>query len=713
MLDALRKYFGYTEFRPLQQEIITAILNKRDVFVLMPTGGGKSLCYQLPSVMQDGLTVVVSPLIALMKDQVDSLGDLGIEAEFINSSLNYDQIEQVKSRLLANQVKLLYVAPERLVLPPFLQFIDNLHISLFAIDEAHCISEWGHDFRPEYRQLVVLRNKFPSVPLVALTATATLLVQDDIIKQLKMIEPLRFQASFNRKNLFYQVLPKGDTYRQLVNYLHAHPAASGIIYCQSRQGVEQLAAALNRDGFRALPYHAGMTPEDRTKNQEAFIKDDVEIIVATIAFGMGIDKPDVRFVIHYDMPKNLEGYYQETGRAGRDGLKSDCILFFSYGDKAKIEYFIEQKPDPQERQVAYDKLHQLIHYAESHNCRRKILLEYFGEAYEVENCQHCDNCLKNRQSFDGTIIAQKLLSCVFRLKERFGLQYVIDVLKGAKSERIFQNGHQYLSTYGIGAEHTKKQWETYARELIHQGYLKIEGGQYPILKLTEKSKAVLFNGEKVTLTAVKELKPAVVKDADLKLDELLFERLKRLRKRIADERNVPPYIIFQDKTLKDMATRIPTTWSQLKTIFGMGEAKLKQYGPRFLKEIIAHTQSMGPKIENESEKTTSHARKGATEYQTLELLRQGLSIKQVAKQRNLTVRTVYNHIERLILLGEEIVLTKFIPSEHQQMIRQAFHTMGVNNLELVRQKLPSVIPMEELRLVRAKMLAEKKRIGTI
>ncbi len=588
----LKKYFGYEEFRPLQKDIIDAALARKDIFVLMPTGGGKSLCYQLPAIVQPGLTVVISPLISLMKDQVDALRDLGVTAEFLNSTMTFEEMDDVKNRLVQNKVKILYVAPERLVLDSFLKFLEKLSIDLFAIDEAHCISEWGHDFRPEYRKLVVLREKFSHVPLMALTATATPVVQKDIVEILKMRQPEIFKASFNRANLFYRVLPKGDTYIHLTDYLRAHPKQSGIIYCQSRKTVDRLAAALNEDGFRALPYHAGLENEERTKNQEAFIRENVDIIVATIAFGMGIDKPNVRFVIHYDLPKNLESYYQETGRAGRDGLKSDCILFYSYGDKAKIEYFIDEKPSEKERKIALKKLHQLIDYCQSSECRRKVILEYFGEAYEEDNCGACDNCLREgdeSKKFDGTIIAQKMLSCVYRLGQRFGMNYVIDVLRGSKSERIFQNGHQHLSTYGIGNNIPRKRWIAFAQELIRLGYLKIEGSTYPVMKLTPKSKNVLFGDEKVMLTPYVERRPKKAV-APTDYDDKLFEQLRQLRKRIADERNVPPYVIFHDRTLQELAEKMPTTWEQLRLIFGMGETKLKQYGPRFLKQIIAFKQ---------------------------------------------------------------------------------------------------------------------------
>ncbi len=710
MLETLKKYFGYTEFRPLQEDIISVILDKKDVFVLMPTGGGKSLCYQMPSILNDGLTIVVSPLIALMKDQVDSLLDYGIPAAYINSSLTYEQISVIKKKLLANEIKLLYVAPERLALPEFLEFLSMLDINLFAIDEAHCISEWGHDFRPDYRKLVVLKEKYPDIPMAALTATATPIVQQDIVQHLAMREPQIFKASFNRPNLFYKVLNKGETYRQLTDYLHAHAKDSGIIYCQSRNTVDSLTAALQRDGFRALPYHAGMESADRTKNQEQFIKDNVEIIVATIAFGMGIDKPNVRFVVHYDLPKNLERYYQETGRAGRDGLKSDCILFFSYGDKSKIEYFIEQTENSREREVAYNKLHQIIQYCESHVCRRKILLEYFGEDHSFESCNTCDNCLKESETFDGTVIAQKFLSCVYRLNQRFGMGYVIDVLKGSKSERIFHNRHQRLSTYGIGSEFTKKQWEGYGRELIQQGYLYIGGGEFPVLKLTEKSRPVLFNDEKVTLTTVKIPKSRTVKVGDTPYDENLFEELRQLRKRIADERNVPPYVIFHDTTLKEMSSRMPTTWNAMSSIIGMGQTKLKRYGPRFLKAIVAYAQQHG--LEFEGDRGGSFSEKKAkvkTEHKTLELLQQGLSIQSAAKARDTSLKTIYRHIETLILSGENIILNKFIPVEKQRIIRKILLQIGLEDMDKVHKRLGEGYSRDEIRLVRAKLIVSRKR----
>ncbi|MFZ5515476.1 MAG: DNA helicase RecQ [Candidatus Zhuqueibacterota bacterium] len=709
MLTTLKKYFGFTAFRPLQEEIIKTILAKQDVFVLMPTGGGKSLCYQLPSILNDGLTIVVSPLIALMKDQVDSLRDYGITAAFINSSQSYEQISDIKKELVSNKIKLLYVAPERLAIPEFLEFLSALKLCLFTIDEAHCISEWGHDFRPDYRKLVLLKRKFPAVPMAAFTATATPIVQQDIVQHLELKNPQLFKASFNRPNLFYTVLNKGETYQQLTDYLHSHAGDSGIIYCQSRNTVDSLTAALQQDGYKAVAYHAGMEPAERTRNQDQFIKDNVDIVVATIAFGMGIDKPNVRFVIHYDLPKNLERYYQETGRAGRDGLKSDCILFYSYGDRAKIEYFLKQMEDDHEREIAYQKLIRMVGFCESNVCRRKIMLDYFGEAHTFERCDMCDNCLKDTETFDGTIIAQKLLSCVYRLNQRFGLTYVVDVLKGSKSERIFQNGHQKLSTYGIGPEHTKKQWEAYGRQLIQQGHLTIEGGEYPVLKLTEKSRAVLFNQEKVLLSAVKISEAISVREKEPLFDGNLFEALRQLRKRIADERNVPPFVIFHDTTLKEMAVRQPKTWSELSSIVGMGQSKLKRYGPRFLKEILAYRQGQ---VALGHAASTAHAGSGRTELPTeqttLRMLQHGLSPEQVAEERAISARTVYHHIETLILSGENLILDRFLPSDKHRVIRKVLHQLGVDDLDKVQARLGDGYARHEIRLVRAKMNAEKR-----
>lgn len=706
MLQALKKYFGYSEFRPLQQEIITAILNKKDVFVLMPTGGGKSICYQLPSVLQDGLTIVVSPLISLMKDQVDGLIEAGIKAAFINSSLDYAEIEQIKLQLQNNEIDLLYVAPERLMMPDFLDFVNQLKVTLFAIDEVHCISEWGHDFRPEYRKLSLLKQKFPQTPIAALTATATPIVQQDIINHLQFENFQTFKASFNRENLFYQIIPKDDTYQKLCDYLEAHKNESGIIYCQSRRTVDSVAESLKYDGFSALPYHAGMDKDERTKNQDMFIKDNVNIIVATIAFGMGIDKPNVRFVIHYDLPKNLESYYQETGRAGRDGLKSDCILFYSYGDRMKIEYFINEKEDLKQQQIAIEKLNQMIQYCESRNCRRVLLLDYFGETFGENKCNTCDNCLKEHELFDATEAVQKFLSCVARVNERFGVNYIIDVLRGSNSERIIQNRHNLISTYNIGKEYTKKQWQKISREMIQLGYLNIEGGQYPVVTLTPKSKGVLFANEKVFLTKFDE-EQVVQENVNTSYNQQLFEELRKLRKRIADEQDVPPYIVFPDTTLKEMATYFPMNWNDLRRMTGVGEQKLYKYGPRFLKCIVGFCQE-NENVNSYSIKNKRNAKRMRipTEQETLELLKQGMTIKQCAEQRGLATSTIATHIEKLIIAGENIIIDKFVDIEKQRIIRKALLELGADRLSPLKEYLGNEYSYDEIRLVRAKLFTK-------
>lgn len=594
MYEILQKYFGYTRFYPLQEDIINEVLRQRDVFVLMPTGGGKSLCYQMPALIFDGLTIVISPLIALMKDQVDGLIENGIAATLINSSLSYDEIAERKRFLSSNEIRILYIAPERLVMPDFLQFLHGLRVSLIAIDESHCISEWGHDFRPEYRQLRFLKEKFPNVPVMALTATATPVVQKDIIMQLNMPDCRVFTASFNRKNLYYQIKPKQKPLHQILQYLEGHKTDSGIIYCQSRKTVQALCADLQEAGYRALPYHAGLSSASRTENQERFIRDDVEIIVATIAFGMGIDKPNVRYVIHYDLPKSIEGYYQETGRAGRDGLKSDCILLFSYADKVKIEYFIEQKEDEHERLSAYRQLRELINYCEGNVCRRRLLLAYFGEVFADMNCGNCDVCLEPKERFDGTVPAQKILSCVYRVGERFGINYIVDVLLGSKNQKVLQNRHDVIKTYGAGKEYTKSQWQSFIRELIQLGYLILDGDKYPVVRLNEKSRDVLKNNEKVLLTKPETAKgpdriPRVEKFGE-DYDRILFERLRTLRKKVADHEIVPPYIIFHDTSLKEMSVTYPQNLSDLRQITGVGEQKLNKYGEVFIEEIRAYCE---------------------------------------------------------------------------------------------------------------------------
>jgi ATP-dependent DNA helicase RecQ len=596
LLGLLKKYFGFKAFRPLQEQIVRDSLAGKDVFALLPTGGGKSLCFQLPAMVKPGLTVVVSPLIALMKDQVDAMQQSGVPATFLNSSLSPDAARQRLHGLHQGEYRLLYVAPERLMLSGFLSDLERWEVNLLAVDEAHCISEWGHDFRPEYRQIAELRSRFPKLTAMALTATATDRVRQDIISLLGLRDPACYVASFNRPNLTYRVLPKQEAYEQVLDFLRNHPGESGIIYCQARKTTESVAARLSKDGIRARPYHAGLTAEQRTEHQEMFLRDKIRVVCATIAFGMGINKPNVRFVIHYDLPKNIEGYYQETGRAGRDGLPADCILLFNPGDVVKQDMFIEEKTDPREKIIARQQLQQMVHYADTSGCRRRELLAYFGEQFEEETCGGCDNCSSPRETYDGTLLAQKFVSCVYRIRQQsgfdFGMNQVVEVLTGVDTERLRKYNHHLLSTYGIGKEHTRPEWKTIGRELIRLGYLRQAPEQFNVLSVTAEGMAMLRERKKVTLTkAVTSREPKKSRIGDIACDEVLFERLRQLRKQLADERNVPSYIVFSDVTLRQMAREYPCNELEFARLSGVGERKLRDFGSAFLQEIAVHLQS--------------------------------------------------------------------------------------------------------------------------
>jgi ATP-dependent DNA helicase RecQ len=594
---ALKKHFGYDAFRPLQREIVEDALAGRDVFVLMPTGGGKSLCFQLPALLRDGLTIVVSPLISLMKDQVDALRASGIPATYLNSTLDRPEAAARWRALQRGQYRMLYVAPERLMLDTFLERALNWNIAQIAIDEAHCISEWGHDFRPEYRELKKLRAQLPDVPFMALTATATERVRIDIVKQLKLCDPRCYVASFNRPNLNYRVVPKNTPHEQLVTFLRSRRDESGIVYCASRKSTESLARNLNEDGISAKPYHAGLTGDERAKHQEAFLRDDVRVITATIAFGMGINKPNVRFVVHYDLPKNIESYYQETGRAGRDGLPSECVLLFSPSDVAKQLHFIDEKSE-NEADIARKQLQQMVHYAETRECRRSALLHYFGETYDRTNCASCDNCLVPRETFDGTIPAQKFLSCVHRICTKsgfaFGLNHIVDVLRGANTDAIRQRSHNELSTYSIGADVTRAAWQAIGRELLRLDLL--EAGKFSTLTLTPKGRKVLRERTPITLTKPVDVatKRARGTGGAIECDEVLFERLRWLRRQLADARDVPAYVVFSDVSLREMARSFPKTQNEFRRIPGVGEQKLRDLAKPFLGEIKNYLGEKSP-----------------------------------------------------------------------------------------------------------------------
>jgi ATP-dependent DNA helicase RecQ len=591
-IQALQKYFGYSEFRHQQAAIIQHVLDKKDVLALMPTGGGKSLCYQLPAVLLDGLTIVISPLIALMKDQVDALNVNGIPAAFLNSAQNPNEQQVLINRLRNKEIKLLYMAPERLfgAENKLVDFLKSLNVVQIAIDEAHCISAWGHDFRPEYLMLAGLKDFFPDVPVIALTATADKLTQKDILEKLNLHKPAVFISSFNRENITYKVIPKKNSLNQLIAFLDKRKEESGIIYCLSRKSTEVLAENLRDEGFSAQAYHAGLSNETKANNQEAFLRDDVKIIVATIAFGMGINKSNVRYVVHVDLPKNIEGYYQETGRAGRDGLPSDALLLYSPGDAMKLKEFARIEDNPEQSRIMLKKLDDMVRYCQLITCRRQFLLNYFNED-APETCGSCDVCLTEVTRFDGTLIAQKALSAVARLKERFGAGYVVEFLRGSKSEKI-RTEHKELKTYGIGADISKVNWQQYIRELVQMNYLQLDGGEYPVLKLTPLSEAVLKGLQKVEFIASETVEGRHEYE-QLPFEADLLNELKIVRRDIALNENVPAYIILSDPTLIEIATYFPQSLDELRMISGFGDVKLARYGREFLIPVKNYAAQKG------------------------------------------------------------------------------------------------------------------------
>jgi ATP-dependent DNA helicase RecQ len=734
--QALKQNFGFETFRAGQREIVEGVLAGQDMLVLMPTGGGKSLTYQLPALLLPGLTIVVSPLIALMRDQVDRLQANGVPATFLNSSLKSSENWERERSVMMGKIKLLYVAPERLLKQSFLTLLDqveeNFGLSLLAVDEAHCVSEWGHDFRPEYRQLSRLRERYPQTPVLALTATATERVREDILEQLQLRTPHLHVASFNRPNLSYEVRRKGNnSYREVLQFLQEHPTDSVIIYCQSRQGVENLQASLERDGVRSLPYHAGLTSEHRTEYQNRFIRDDVPVLVATIAFGMGIAKPDVRAVIHYDLPRNLEGYYQESGRAGRDDLPARCVLYFNYGDRIKIEYLIANKTSETLQALAHQQLRDVQDYCESYDCRRRILLRYFGEETTEENCGNCDNCLRPTIMEDRTIDAQKLLSCIGRTQQRFGLGYMINILRGAKTQKIRDHNHDLLSTYGIGRDVSADEWTRLGRALLQQGLLSEDNEGYHVLKLNANSREILQGLRTFHLTAdpsksVYQNPETVAKKAVLSLEpeaNELFQRLRDLRKQLADERDVPPYVIFPDTALRHMAQNLPQTRNAFLSIPGVGKQKMKAYYTPFTEAIRSFAAAHGLEVLQEEEddgaeppsppprtRTASSSiavkpTKLSTRQMVHDMYHQGLSVKDMAQACDRHPSTIVGHLSSIIEEGDLFGVEHLLLPGHYDVIVEALLRLGDELLKPVKEELGDEYPYEELHLVRAYMHA--------
>jgi ATP-dependent DNA helicase, RecQ family len=723
----LQRYFGFSSFRPLQEQIIVDCLAGRDVLALMPTGGGKSLCYQLPALVRPGLTVVVSPLIALMKDQVDFLRGRGIDAAVVNSAQPPDHNQRVLEGLERGAYRLLYVAPERLMQPAILQRMARWNVSLLAIDEAHCISDWGHDFRPEYRQLREIRSRFPDIPLMALTATATDRVRVDIVAQLGLRDPGVYVAGFNRPNLTYRVEPKRAPYERLLTFLGERRGQGGIVYCLTRRATERLAGRLSVDGFMAVPYHAGLEQPVRARHQDMFLRDDVQVVCATIAFGMGVNKANIRFVVHYDLPKNIESYYQETGRAGRDGDPAECLMLFSQSDVISHERRIGEKTSAKERDIARKQLHSLVAFARSTDCRRHALLAYFGDRPEGANCGGCDNCLgeandrscrpsglparstsaargdsapdANAPLEDRTEDARRFLACLDDIvsQSRFsvGITHVSDVLFGSVSAKVMRFGHEKLKTYGSGKLCSKPEWTHVGKELVRLGYLRQTQDGLPVLSITDSGRTLLAGQGTVAM-------PARVQHLSGEHDAALFERLRRLRTRLATEQSAPAYVIFTDAALQQMSRAYPTTPEAFRQISGVGERKLSELGPAFMREIEEHLKSNARATFGQTEAPTPVRKPlGDSEYDTLRRFRAGQTVDDIARERGVKQTTVLGHLSAAADSGEELPLDAFVPPESQPEVAAAFHDLGWANLTGVHERLGGRYDYAALRIYRA------------
>jgi len=709
--EILKNIFGYDEFRSLQMEIITSILNKKDALVVMPTGGGKSLCYQLPALIFNGLTVVVSPLISLMKDQVDQMTQLGVDAVLLNSSITRPEYNENINRIREGMVKLLYVAPETLLKNDILQFLESVNVECLAIDEAHCISEWGHDFRPEYRKIANVRKRFPGAVCIALTATATARVRSDIRKNLELSEANDFVASFNRGNLFYKIIPKDNPLEQTLEFLEQYKNESGIIYCFSRDSVDRLYFNLKKQGYKARPYHAGLSDEERQENQELFLKDEVQIMVATIAFGMGIHKTNVRYVIHFDLPKSIEAYYQETGRAGRDGIDSTCLLLYSYSDIHKIRYFIDQKSDCEEKKAAVTQLNALVDYADTSGCRRIPLITYFGEEYTETCCGMCDNCVSPEvHSDDITVEARMFLSCIKRTGERFGAGHIIDILRGSKSKKVNDFNHQALTTYGIGKKYSKDLWMKLVRQFMKQKLIVSDAEIPGVLKLTEKAYDVMKGAGIVTGSLLEDKKRNMPGSSAKEYDDGLFEILREKRKELAAAENVPPYVIFSDKTLSEIASFFPQSQESLLKIHGIGAHKIEKYGNIILEIVTGYCSTEGI-LESSEPPAIKLYLKTPRHIEISELYNSGISISELAEKEEIQQRTIIDHLFRYIQDGGAIrrdLLIPLIPSDEKNLasIIDAFERVGAEKLKPVFEELKGAVEYDTINICRLYYLSK-------